>query len=79
MKLPLKERLFEDVQDIQATVTSRLRAIPQEEVQRSFKSLLDQMNVFFVIMLHGMIFLKSESFTLFTWIQLDALIFISAY
>jgi len=36
----LKGRLFEDVQDIQAAVTS-LRAIPQEDVQRSFQFLLD--------------------------------------
>ena len=35
LKLPLKGRLFEDVQDIQAAVTSSLRAIPQEDVQRS--------------------------------------------
>ena len=35
LKLPLKGRLFEDVQDIHAAVTSSLRAIPQE-VQRSF-------------------------------------------
>jgi len=41
LKLPLKGRLFEDVQDIQAAVTSSLRAIPQEDVQRSFQSLLD--------------------------------------
>ena len=40
LKLPLKGRLFEDVQDIQAAVTSSLRAIPQEDVQRSFESLL---------------------------------------
>ena len=32
LKLPLKRRLFEDV-------TSSLRAIPQEDVQRSFQSL----------------------------------------
>ena len=42
LKLPLKGRLFEDVQDIQAGVTSSLRAIPQEDVQRSFQSLLDR-------------------------------------
>ena len=42
LKLPLKGRLFEHVQDIQAAVTSSLRAIPQEDVQRSFQSLLDR-------------------------------------
>jgi len=42
LKSPLKGRLFEDVQDIQAAVTSSLRAIPQENVQRSFQSLLDR-------------------------------------
>ncbi|GFG38600.1 hypothetical protein Cfor_01647 [Coptotermes formosanus] len=42
MKLPLKGRLFEDVQDIQGAVTSSLRAILQEDVQRSFQSLLDR-------------------------------------
>ena len=42
LKLPLKGRLFEDVQEIQAAVTSSLRAIPQEYVQRSFQSLLDR-------------------------------------
>ena len=42
LKLPLKGRLFEDVQDIQAAVTPSLRAIPQEDVQRSFQSLLDR-------------------------------------
>ena len=42
LKLPLKGRLFEDVQDIQAAVTSSLRAIPQEDVQSSFQSLLDR-------------------------------------
>ena len=42
LKLPLKRRLFEDVQDIQAAVTSCLRTIPQEDVQRSFQSLLDR-------------------------------------
>jgi len=41
LKLPLKGRLFEDVQDIKGAVTSSLRAIPQEDVQRSFQSLLD--------------------------------------
>ena len=40
LKLPLKGRLFEDVQDIQGAVTSSLRTIPQEDVQRSFQSLL---------------------------------------
>ena len=38
LKLPLNGRLFEDVQDIQGAVTSTLRAIPQEDVQRSFQS-----------------------------------------
>jgi len=38
----LKGCLFEDVQDIQAAVTSSLQAIPQEHVQRSFQSLLDR-------------------------------------
>ena len=42
LKLPLKGRLFEDAQYIQAAVTSSLRAIPQEDVQRSFQSLLDR-------------------------------------
>jgi len=42
LKLPLKGRLFEDVQDIQAAVALSLRAIPQEDVQRSFQSLLDR-------------------------------------
>jgi hypothetical protein len=32
LKLPLKGRLFEDVQDIQGAVTSSLRAIPEEDV-----------------------------------------------
>jgi len=41
LKLPLKGHLFEDVQDIQGVVTSSLRAIPQEDVQRLFQSLLD--------------------------------------
>jgi len=41
LKLPLKGRLFEDVQDIQGAVTLSLQAIPQEDVQRSFQSLLD--------------------------------------
>ena len=40
LKLPLKGRLFEDAQDIQAAVTSSLMAIPQEDVQRSFQSLV---------------------------------------
>ena len=42
LKLPWKGRVFEDVQDIQAAVTLNLRAIPQEDVQRSFQSLLDR-------------------------------------
>ena len=42
LKLPLKGHLFEDVQDIQAAVTSSLWAIPQEDVKRSFQSLLDR-------------------------------------
>jgi transposase len=42
LKLPLKGRLFEDVQDIQRTVTLSLWAIPQEDLQRSFQSLLDR-------------------------------------
>jgi len=42
LKLPLKARLFEDVQDIRAAVTSSLRTIPQEDVQRYFQSLLDR-------------------------------------
>jgi len=42
LKLPLKGRLFEDVQDIKGVVTSNLQAIPQENVQRSFQSLLDR-------------------------------------
>jgi len=42
LKLPLKGRLFEDVQDIQAAVASSLRAIPQEDVPRSFQSLLNR-------------------------------------
>jgi len=41
LKLPLKGCLFEDVQDIQGTVTSSLQAIPQEDVQRLLQSLLD--------------------------------------
>jgi len=41
LKLPLKWRLFEDVQYIQAAVTSSLRVITQEDAQRSFRSLLD--------------------------------------
>ena len=42
LKLPLKGRLFEDVQDIQVAVTSSVRATPQEDVQRSFQSLLER-------------------------------------
>ena len=42
LKLPLKGRMFEDFQDIQAAVTSSLRTIPQEDVQMSFQSLLDR-------------------------------------
>jgi len=42
LKLPLKGRLFKDVQDIQAAVTSSLWAIPQEDLQRSFQYLLDR-------------------------------------
>jgi len=42
LKLPLKGRLLEDVQDIQRAVISSLRAISQEDVQRSFQSLLDR-------------------------------------
>jgi len=42
LKLPLTGHLFEDVQDIQAAVKSSLRSIPQEDVQRSFQSLLDR-------------------------------------
>jgi hypothetical protein len=41
VKLPLKGRLFEDVQAIQVAVKLNLRAIPQEYVQRSFQPLLD--------------------------------------
>ena len=41
LKLPLKGRLFEDVQDIQAAITLSLQAIPQEDMQRSFQSFLD--------------------------------------
>ena len=33
---------LQDVEDIQAAVTSSLRAIPQEDVQRAFQSLLDR-------------------------------------
>jgi len=44
LKLPLKGFLFEDVQNIQAAVTSSLGAIPQKDVQRSFQSLLDRAN-----------------------------------
>ena len=36
LMLPLKGRIFEDVQDIQGAVTSSLWAIPQEDLQRSF-------------------------------------------
>ena len=42
LKLPLKGCLFEDVQYIQSAVTLSLRAIPQEDMQRSFQSLLDR-------------------------------------
>ena len=42
VKIPLKGRLFEDVQDIQTAVTSGIRAITQEDVQRSFQSSLDR-------------------------------------
>ena len=42
LKLPLKGCLFEDVQDLQAPVTSNLWAIPQEDMQRSFQFLLDR-------------------------------------
>ena len=42
LKLPLKGRLFEDVQNVQGAVTSSLGAIPQEEAQRWFQSLLDR-------------------------------------
>ena len=42
LKLALKGRMFEDVQDIQLAVTSSHRAIPKEDVQRSFQSLLDR-------------------------------------
>jgi len=42
LKLPLKGRLFEDVQDIQAAVTSSPQTMPQEDVQRSFQSSLDR-------------------------------------
>jgi hypothetical protein len=42
LKLPLKGRLFEDVQDIPGAVTSSLRAKPQADLQRSFQSLLDR-------------------------------------
>jgi len=53
-KIPLKGRLFEDVQDIQAAVTSSLRAKPQEHVQRSSQSLLDRAT--FCIDTEGMYF-----------------------
>ena len=33
LKLPLKGRLFEDVQNIQGAVTLSLRAIPQEDIE----------------------------------------------
>jgi hypothetical protein len=36
------DKLGEDVQSIQVAVTSSLQAIPQEDVQRSFQSLLDR-------------------------------------
>ena len=42
LKLPLKGHLFKNVQVIQTAVTSSLRAIPQEDVQSSFQSLLDR-------------------------------------
>ena len=42
LKLPLKGRLVEDVQDIHGAVTLTVRAILQEDVQRSFQSLLDR-------------------------------------
>jgi len=42
LKLSLKGRLFKDVRDIRAAVTSSLRTTPQEDVQRSFQSLLDR-------------------------------------
>ena len=42
LKLPLKGHLFEDVQDIQGAVTLSLQTILQEDVQRSFQSLLDR-------------------------------------
>jgi hypothetical protein len=44
LKLPLKGRLFEDLQDILGAVTSSFKAIPQEDVQRSFQALLDRAN-----------------------------------
>ena len=39
-EVTIERSLFEDLQDIQVAVTSSLRAIPQEDVQRSFESLL---------------------------------------
>lgn len=42
LKLPLKGRLFDRVEDIQAAVTAALRAIPQTELQKSFHSLCDR-------------------------------------
>ena len=42
LKLPLKGRLFEYIQDIKWAVTLSLWAIPQDELQRSFQSLLDR-------------------------------------
>ncbi|UYV83926.1 hypothetical protein LAZ67_X000622 [Cordylochernes scorpioides] len=38
----MKGRRFEDVEDIQSSVTSTLRAITQELLQKSFDSLLDR-------------------------------------
>lgn len=42
LKLSLKGRLFEDIHDIQKAVTRHLRAITQEDLQRSFQHLLDR-------------------------------------
>jgi len=42
LKLPFKGCLYEDVQDIHGGVATSLQAIPQEDVQRSFQSLLDR-------------------------------------
>lgn len=42
LKLPLKGRFFDNVEDIQAAVTSALRDIPQTELQRSFQLLRDR-------------------------------------